>query len=237
MAISKYNDQTILTFVNSEPATDEYAKSRKNSLRQIDEKNDIQKMYECREFCLYNDECVHYDYDEKKQNCKLYRKEPFREINDLSLKDCTEFCSKDDKCDYISHSVKNKCELYTREDYIGKSVIEDLYFDFPIYGYNTEHGKRVTSFDECKKTFPGKSAVYYKDYNYCIPRKFTKDNIIGNTTIFFNKTPLNKYSAINSLIGLKSKNRDKVDKYKYFVLVIFFIIIFIIFYKFTKLFD
>ena len=234
--LSEYNNQTILTIKNEEPATDEYALKRRNSLRQIDKKENIQKWYECKDLCQNKKDCVYYDYNNDKAICTLFRKEPFRTIDDLSLNDCTEYCSKDNMCDYLSHSQKNKCMLFSREDNNGKSIIGDLWVDYSVYGYNTDKGFHADNFDDCKDKLNGKNGVFYMPQNYCIPKKLTNPSL-GNTAIFFNKTPLDKYEILNDIIGLKSKNREKIDKYKYYFLIIVFIILFYFFYRFSNLFD
>ena len=234
--LSEYNNQTLLTINNAEPATDEYAIKRRNSLRKIDEKENIKKWYECKNFCDEKEDCVFYDYDAENEKCILYRKEPYKTINDLSLKDCTNFCSKDNACDYLSHSQNNTCMLFTRENNDGKSSVSDLWVNFPIYGYNTDKGFHAKDFYECKNKLPGKDFAFYSPQNYCIPKKFTNASL-GNTTIFFNKTPLDQYKILNNYIGLKSETRDKINRYKYFFLIIIFIILFYVFYRFTTFFD
>jgi PAN domain len=235
--LSEYNNQTILTINNAEPATDQFAVKRRNSLRKIDEKENIKKWFECRDFCRDRTDCAFYDYDKKKEKCILYRREPYKSIKDLSLKNCTEFCSKDDMCDYLSHSQNNKCMLFSRENNKGKSSIGNLWVDYAIYGYNTDKGFYAKDFYECKdKLGDDKDFTFFTPQNYCIPKKFTNPSL-GNTTIFFNKIPLDKYEILNDYIGLKSKNRDKIDRYKYLFLIIIFIILFYLFYRFTTFFD
>jgi hypothetical protein len=235
MSLSEYNNQTILTINNAQPATDEYARERGNSLRLIDEKQKVKRWFECRDMCLDNPDCELYKYDANQEFCKLYQKEPYKTSTDISLDDCKMFCSKDDKCDYISHSHKNICEMYTRENYNGNTKIGDLWLDFPIYGYNLVEGKRVNTFEECRKKFDGQNVVFYEEQKYCIPKEFTK-NTIGYTTVFFNKEPLDKYKIVNHILGLKSENRNDANRYKYIILIFVLIILLFICYKFTKMF-
>ena len=234
--LNEYNNQTILTIHDAEPATDDYALEQKNSLRKIFEKDRTKRWYECRDLCTSNDECVYYDYDKEKEKCILYRHEPYKTINDLSLNTCTDFCSQDDQCDYLSHTENNKCMMFTREKNEGKSSIGDLWMDFSVYGYNTDNGFHAKDFYECKDKLGNNDGVFFTPQNYCIPKRFTNPSL-GNTAIFFNKTPLDKYKIINDYIGLKSENRDKIDRYKYFLLIIVFFILFYFFYYFTKIFD
>jgi len=227
--ISKYNNQIILTIPDSKPASDEHAKKKGNSLREIDKKEEIKRWYECRDMCLENENCHHYDYKHANEICILYRNEPYKIVKDLSLDDCTEFCSRDSECDYLSHSANNTCSMHRRENYEGNSVIGDLWFDYPIYGYNNTFKKGIPSqsFEDCKKQFDGTNIVYYDKHKYCVPKQFTTDSR-GSTTIFFNKTPVDKYEFINDIIGLKSENRKIIDTYKYHVVVIFFIIVIVV---------
>lgn len=229
--LNEYNNQTLLIFKDSEPATDEFAVKMGNSSRKIYEENNIKKWYECKNICDNRDDCAYYDYDVKNEKCILYRNEPYKIVNDLSLDQCKNFCSNDDTCDYLSHTVNNECMMYTREKIPGKTAIGDLWFDYSIYGYNIGDKIQVNNFEECanlKKDF-----VYYPDRKYCIPKEFTNKQL-GNTTIFFNKSSIDKYKTLNNIIGLKSKNRDTFEKNKYLVLIVFIIVFVLIFYGIYK---
>ena len=236
MTLREYNNQILLTIPNSKPVNDDYAKERGNSLRLLAESLDADKWYECRNMCQNNPDCETYKFDEKKTLCQLYRKEPYKEIKDLSLDDCTQFCSNDNDCDYLSHSVNNTCSLHSRENIKekSKSTIGNLWFDFPIYGINTEKGIRSDNFDRCRAKLEHDYFVYYDKSKYCIPKRFFEQSA-GNTTIYFNKKPYDQYKALNKYIGLKSETRENVDKYKTYVIIVWFIILFLIIYYATRL--
>jgi hypothetical protein len=228
MNLEEYNNQTILIIKNSEPINDKHVKEKGNSARLLAETSDVDKWYECRNICLNNKNCVTYNFDDENKNCKIYRDEPYKSIRNLSLKDCTKFCSKDDQCDFLSHSFDNKCTLFTREKYDGNTIIGDLWFDFPIFGINLQKGIELDNFQKCVDNLDNKDAVFYKKdkkdkKGICINKQLYKYNP-GNTSIFFNKTPVDQYKLLNPIIGLKSKNRNNIDKYK---IVITFILIFI----------
>lgn len=236
MTLREYNNQILLTIPDSKPINDDSAKERGNSLRLLAESVDIDKWFECRDACLNNPDCVIYKFDQDKPLCQIFRKEPYKEIKDLSLNDCTLFCSKDNDCDYLSHSNDNTCLLYTREqnnNKKSKSSIGDLWFDYPIYGLNIKKGVSADNFNECKKKLGTDYFVYYDDAKYCIPKRFF-DQSVGNTTIYFNKKPVDEYKILNKFIGLKSKNREKVDNYKTYVVIIWIIILILLFYFMTN---
>jgi hypothetical protein len=238
MTLREYNNQTLLTIPDSKPVNDDSAKERGNSIRLLAESVDIDKWYECRDACLNNPDCALYKFDKDKQLCQIFRKEPYKEIKDLTLDNCTLFCSKDNDCDYLSHSNDNTCLLYSRENNKNKntkSAIGDLWFDFPIYGLNVKKGTPANSFDECRKKLGHDYFVYYDDAKYCVPKRFFEQSF-GDTTIYFNKNPVDKYKILNNIIGLKSKNRESVEHYKTYVVIIWIIIFIIFFYFFSKLF-
>ena len=246
MTLREYNNQILLTIPDSKPINDDSAKERGNSLRLLAESFDVNKWYECRNACLNNPDCAIYKFDKDKTLCQIFRKEPYKEIKDLSLADCTMFCSKDNDCDYLSHSNDNTCLLYSREQQKNdkntnnsnnksRSAIGDLWFDYPIYGLNIKKGTPANNFDECRKKIGHDYFVYYDDAKYCVPKKFFEQSF-GDTTIYFNKRPVDEYKVLNKFIGLKSKNRENIDYYKTYVVVIWIFVLIILFYFFTKLF-
>lgn len=242
MSLKEYNNQTILTLNNAEPINDNQAKERDNSLRLLFETTEADKWYECRNVCDNNPDCVSYDFDKENTLCKIYRKEPYKTTHHLSLDNCTKFCSHDNRCDFLSHSIDNQCSLFTREKLDGRASIKNLWFDFPIYGVNAEKGIKTKTFEECLDKSKSKYVVFYKDKNanedtdgYCIERRFFKQNP-GNTAIYFNKTPVDQYKSLNPVIGLKSRNRENIEKYKSFIVFVWFIILLIFCYYFAILF-
>lgn len=237
--IKEYNNQRVLIIDNMVPINDNDAVERGNSLRLLFDTTNTDKWYECKNICINNPDCAFYDFkqiDNKTTSCKIFRREPYKKIEDLSFNDCMKFCSHDDDCDYLSHSINNKCELFSREKGNGKTAVGDLWFDFPIYGINTDKGNKVRTFNDCIKK--NKTAVYYKDkYNndgLCVPKKFFKYNP-GNRTVYFNKDPVNKYKSLNPIIGLKSKHRENIEKYKFLILIIFLVFLFMMIYYFSNI--
>jgi hypothetical protein len=235
MTLREYNNQILLTISDSKPVNDDHAKERGNSLRLLAESLDANKWFECRDMCLNNPDCETYKFDADKQLCQLYRKEPYKEVKDLSLNDCTEFCSKDNDCDYLSHSQNNTCSMYSREELKenGKSAIGDLWVNFPIYGINTNRGVKSDTFERCREKLGHDYFVYYDKSKYCVPKRFFEQSP-GNTTIYFDKKPYDQYKALNKYIGLKSENRESVDKYKIYVIILWIIILLFIFYYAVK---
>jgi len=210
------------------PATDNYSENRTNSLRLLDKKNKISQDFECKDMCLANNNCVKYVFDRNTQNCELYRKEPYKHINDLSLDDCKMTCFKDNTCDYLSHGINNTCELYTRENYIGKSKIGNAIFDFPIYGYNSDNGIITNTFEECKNKY---NDFVYNNNKKCIPKIFGIPKL-NNTTIYFDRFPVDTYGSLQVL----NIDRHYIDKYKDIIFTIFFILIIVIVIIVTKYF-
>jgi hypothetical protein len=235
MTLREYNNQILLTIPDSKPINDDSAKKRENSLRLLAESTNVNKWFECRDACLNNPDCAIYKFDENKPLCQIFRKEPYKEIKDLSLADCTMFCSKDNDCDYLAHSNDNTCLLHTREQTQdnnknnSRSAIGDLWFDYPIYGLNLKKGTPANNFDECRKKLGHDYFVYYDDAKYCVPKRFFEQSF-GDTVIYFNKRPVDKYKILNNFIGLKSKNRESIDYYKTYVVIIWIIILIISFY-------
>jgi PAN domain len=243
MSLSKYNNQTLLTIKDVNPLNDDRAKERGNSLRLLGRSLDVNKWFECRDACLNNPDCVVYKFDHEKPMCEIYRKEPYKEVKNLSLDQCKEFCSKDDNCDFLSHHVNNTCKLHTREedkseDKSSRTSIGDLWLDYPVYGLNVKKGVKANSFDECRKKLGTDHFVYYADAGYCVPRRFFEQNV-GNTTIFFNKEPVDKYESLDNIIDkitgdpeekLKSKNREQIHGLRRWFIGIWLIILILIIY-------
>jgi len=225
--LQNYNNQTILTMDHAIPATDKHAVGWGNSLRLVDTQNKITEELTCKNKCLDLKECVNYKYDQNTLTCKLYRKEPFKTIPTLSLDDCINTCSHDNECDYISHDVNNTCSLHSREPYTGTTIMNDgqTFFNYPIYGYNIGNGASAATLDDCKKMFSTNDKIYYDDYKYCIPKDFTIKGVAGSTTVFFDKTPLDNYAAINGMIGLKSTNRQYIDAFRYVIVIVIIIVL------------
>ena len=235
--IGEYNGQITLTINNAEPATDENAVQQKNSLRRMDKDVNISSYYQCEDYCQNNPDCVYFDYDSKNAKCLLYRKEPFKEINGLTLGDCTEFCSKDNTCDYLSHSEEeNKCALFSKEEKNGLSSIQGLWADYAIYGYNTQQGVSAEDFYECKEKVNGEDFVFYPSNNYCIPKKFFNDKP-GNTSIFFDKTPPHKYKAADKYFGFHNQDVKKISILQILVFLVVIIILFYLFFFIAQLFP
>jgi hypothetical protein len=238
MTLREYNNKIILTIDDSKPVNDDTAIERGNSLRLLGEMTNVDKWHECRNVCLNNPDCELYKFDKEQKICKIYRKEPYKEIKDLDFDNCIKFCSKDNDCDFLSHSNDNKCLLYTREedkskDKKSKTSMGDLWLDFPVYGINFKKGIKAQSFDECQKKLGTKYFVYYDNAKYCIPKKFFNQSF-GNKTVYFNKTPADKYKTLDNIIGLKSENRNSVEKYKTYIIIIFLFLLLIFFYYITK---
>jgi hypothetical protein len=231
MTLREYNNQTLLTINDSKPLNDDNAKDRGNSLRLLVETTDANKWYECRNMCENNPNCELYKFDNDNTICKLYRKEPYKEIKNLSLNDCTMFCSKDNDCDYLSHSNNNTCQLFSRENIKEKTKtsIGDLWLDFPIYGINVEKGINADNFDRCRYKLNNDNFVFYDDSKYCIPKRFYEYSP-GNTTIYFNKDPVDKYKSLNEYIGLKSENRNNIENIKIYIVIIWIIILTVFIY-------
>lgn len=247
MSLSEYNNQTLLTIKNARPINDDMAVERGNSLRSLSRSTNINKWFECRDACLNNPDCETYKFDKSIPRCELFRKEPFKEIENLSFKDCKEFCSKDKNCDFLSHLSNNTCKLFTREDdkskyKKSKSSIGDLWLNYPVYGLNIKNGVKVNSFDECKKKLGTNYFVYYDDAKFCVPKRFFNQSV-GDTIIYFDKTQVDKYKALSDvkilnklgLINLKSETRKYIYNYRV-VFVIFFLIMLLLFiYYIVKL--
>jgi hypothetical protein len=266
MTLREYNNQTLLTIPDTKPINDDYAKERGNSLRLLATSTEADKWFECRNMCMNNKDCELYKFDGEGPEgtiCKLYRKEPYKEIVDIKLETCTKACSLDKDCDYLSHSVDNKCTLHTRENLneSGKTAIGDLWFPFSIYGLNIEKGVTANSFNRCRyklqkneRPFVGGSGngsggnnksghqitlsnqkpseisgdyfVYYDKSKYCIPKRFFEQSP-GNTLIYFNKEPVDKYKSISKFIGLKSANKEKVESYKTIAVIVWISAVFL----------
>lgn len=229
MSLKTYNNQTIYVFPNTEPVNDDDAVNRGNSLRLLYKNTNIVQQEDCRNICLNNKDCELYKFDSVNNICKLYRTEPYKIIKDLSLDDCTLFCSKDDDCDYLSHDINNTCKLRTREQIDNaKTCIDDMWFDYSIYGLNRDKGEVIEDFYKGLKK--DKQFVYYGNDKYFIPKTFYKP-VSGSTTIYFNKNPIENNKIMDLLVGLKSKHRDYIDTIKNIILLTFFAIITIIIYK------
>lgn len=254
MSISEYNNQTILTIKDVRPVNDDFAKKRGNSLRLLGKSTDVNEWFECRNVCLNNPDCVTYKFEKDPLMCKIYRKEPYKEIKNLSLEDCKKFCSRDNDCDFLSHSVDNKCNLFTREKDVSqnnksRTSIGKLWVDYPVYGLNMKNGIRADSFEECKKKLGTDYFVYYDDVKYCIPKRFFQQSV-GETTIYFDKKPVDRLKVIDDLrnteiimelekkgldipgkfLGLNSPSREFIDKFKVYAVVLFIILLVILFY-------
>lgn len=241
MSISEYNNQTILTINNARPINDDQAKERGNSLRLLGKSSDVNEWFECRDSCLNNPDCVIYRFQKNLPLCEIFRKEPYKEVKDLSLEKCTEFCSKDNDCDFLSHSVDNKCQLFTREKDKSEgnqsvSSIGKLWVDYPVYGLNIKKGVSADSFEDCRKKLGTEYFVYYDDAKYCIPKRFFKQSV-GNTTIYFDKKPVDKFKAIDKLKDIdiiKSESRYIIELIKKYVVIIFLVLLILILYFLVK---
>jgi hypothetical protein len=250
MSLSEYNNQTLLTIKDVRPMNDDLASERGNSLRSLGRSTNINKWFECRDACLNNPDCVIYRFDKSIPQCEIFRKEPYKEIKNLSLEGCTEFCSKDKECDFLSHSTNNTCQLYTREndkskDKKSKTSIGDLWLNFPVYGLNVKDGVSAKSFEECKKKLGSDYFVYYDDAKYCVPKRFFTQSA-GDTTIYFDKTPVDKYKALNELSKnkfldkfgldyLRSESREIIEKYRVIIIVFFLILLFLLLFYIVRL--
>lgn len=233
--LEEYNNQIILTINNAYPVNDNEAKEKGNSKRLFLTVPNVQQYYDCRNICYNNSDCSSFEFNNDDILCKLYRNEPYKDIKDTSLNNCKHMCSVDNNCDYLSHSSNNTCRLFTRENDIknkAQTSIGDLWFDFSIYGFNDTDGTNAKNFYDCLNKMPEKNFVYYGN-GQCIPKTFYKFSP-GNTTIYFDKKPYNKYKSINKYIGLKSKNRNIIDKYKNYIVSVFLIILLLIIYYICK---
>jgi len=227
--IGQYKNQSIFKVADSEPATDDNAVQKGNSLRRLTTYKDITSYYECQSYCNNNKDCASFNYDNKNAQCLLYRKEPFKEINGLTLDDCTEMCSRDDTCDYLSHTQNNKCTLFSREDVDGKSSVGNFSTDYAIYGFNAGPGVSATDYNDCSSKMNGQDFVFYPDQNYCIPKKFTNRQA-GSTTIFFNKFPAKQYEAIEKKFDIDPHDTRKKNLYAWLFVGLVVIVLFYVFY-------
>lgn len=236
--LEEYNNQTILTLNNTRPLNDDSAIDRGNSLRLLAETSDLDKYYECKNACNNNKNCVFFDFDTTNTTCKLYRKEPFKKIDKIDKNICLNYCSKDENCDYLHHTINNECFLFSRENIKEKSssYINDLKFDFPIYGINKSKSAEATDIDDCLKKSNNENCIFYENTKRCVPKLFYA-NSPGDTTIYINKDPVDKYKILNKFVGLKSKNRIFIERIKKVIvlIVILSIIVYLSFY--LKSFD
>lgn len=230
--LKEYNNNTILEIKDVRPVNDDLAIERGNSLRLLAVSTDVDKYYECKNACNNNSDCSYFDFDLDNTTCKLYRKEPFKKIEKVNKDLCLEICHKDEDCDYLHHNKDNECFLFSRENITenAKSNIDELWFDFAVYGINNDKSIKTNDFNECLKKNNNKNCIFYEDTKMCIPKIYYEKST-GDTTIYINRTPLDIYSStLNNLIGLKTKNRNNIKNINLFFLILLLSIIIFIFY-------
>jgi hypothetical protein len=233
--LKEYNNQTILIMNDTIPLNDDSAIDRGNSLRLLAETSDLDKYYECKNACNNNKDCVFFDFDTANTTCKLYRKEPFKKIDKIDASVCLDYCSNDEKCDYLHHTINNECYLFSRENIKEKSNthINDLRFDFPIYGINKSKSTITTDIDDCLKKNNNENCIFYENTKRCVPKIFYKKSP-GDTTIYINKEPIDKYKSLNKFVGLKSKNRIFIGRIKKIIILIAMLSFIVYFYNYIK---
>jgi len=236
--LKEYNNNTILEIKDVRPVNDDLAIERGNSLRLLAVSNDVDKYFECKNSCNNNKDCAYFDFDKENTTCKLYRKEPYKKVEKVNKDLCLEICQRDLNCDYLHHTTNNDCYLFTREN-IDKeenaiSNIDNLWFDFAIYGINKDKAVKVKNFDECSEKNNNANYIYYDKSKLCIPKTYYLKSM-GDTAIYINRTPLDKYSSLlNKFIGFKSKDRNFIDKCKLLLLVVIIFILCQLLYDYAK---
>jgi hypothetical protein len=236
--LKEYNNQTLLILNNTIPLNDDSAIEKGNSLRLIAKTSDLDKYYECKNACNNNEDCGFFDYDDKNTTCKLYRKEPFKKINNIDKDTCLEYCSKNNKCDFLHHSIDNECNLYSRQNIKekAKTNINNLRFDFSIYGINKSKSFKADNFNDCINKSNKNNCIYYEETNDCVPKDFYNKKL-GDTTIFINKNPVDKYKFLSNFLGLKSSDKKSIEDTKKFIVATFLILIIVYFFSYVKDFD
>lgn len=229
--MQEYNNQTILKLNDTRPITDKDAVLRGNSLRHLLSKPDVNSLFDCKNICINNKDCIKYNYINENSLCNLYRRDPFKNIKDINQETCIKYCSKDNDCDYAWHTKNNECFLFSRENN-NISSIGDLIVDYGIYGLNKSDGIKSDNFKNCLKDLKTDHLVYSNIDKQCIPKQFyTQSN--GDTTIYFDKEPVNKYSFFQKYFGLNSKYKEDIIKIKKYFVYGFVIFIFAILFAIT----
>lgn len=217
--LKEYNNQTLLILNNTIPINDDSAIERGNSLRLIAKTSDINKYYECKNACNNNEKCAFFNYDDKNTTCELYRKEPFKKLENIDKDTCLKYCSNDDKCDFLHHSIDNECNLYSRQNIKekAKTNINELWFDFPIYGINKSKSFNADNFQDCINKNNKNNCIYYEGLKECIPKQFYNEKL-GDTTIYINKNPVDNNKILSKFMGLKSQEKKHIDDLKIFII-------------------
>jgi hypothetical protein len=219
--IERYNNSIILTINGKEPIKD-------NNLRNYYQDNTISTFYECQDYCQGDPVCEHFTFNDSNAKCILYRKEPFNETYTDNIEQCKDLCYKNESCDYTVYNSIGKCSLFSRENRQGKTSINGLWTDYPIYGYDNGNTVNAEDFNECREKMK-EDFVFYEDEKKCVAKNFLTSSP-GSTTIVFDKRPTEEYKKINDYIGYKSEDREKIGNYKTYFLIIVIVVLFYLFF-------